>query len=105
MTLPLKQHAVLGGKLYPCLPSRLFMCSDDFFGVACRAGERRTTCDPTWRPMIVYIATIFAVLRQLIRSGSGDRFDADASMDGGGEAVGRVLLLRGALRRWGLGGR
>ena len=73
----------------------------------CLEGERRTTCDPTWRPMIVYIATIFAVLRQLIRSGGGDRCDADASMDGGGEggwagaAVARSSVRK---RRWRLGG-
>ena len=31
---------------------------------ACGAGRRgqRTTCDPTWRPAIVYIATMMAVV-------------------------------------------
>jgi hypothetical protein len=43
-------------------------------------GGQRTTCDPTWRPMIVYIATIFAVW-----GGYSSRAGADgASMDEGG---------------------
>jgi hypothetical protein len=39
---------------------------------------QHTTCDPTWRPMIVYIATIFAVLECLTGRAVAD----EKSMDG-----------------------
>jgi hypothetical protein len=58
-------------------------------------GKERTTCDPTWRPIIVYIATIFAVFKDYPCRKRGD----GASMDGESRGVERwwLLRLRGAL--------
>jgi hypothetical protein len=83
----------------------LFLCAMDSRGISKAPsyihrtfpphsfGEEHTTCDPTWRPIIVYIATMFAVFED----SSVRRGDDATAMDGGAwSSRVKLVVLRGA---------